>query len=118
MPEKMTKEEKDKWLHIRDLEHELDYFNLYEPKEKESIHRLQDKIDDLYAELGFPKKIPNLPPKKATFLSEMVKDPKFFFPEYILVPHYYYVDENGKKQYDTDSMMENFKHQMQDLSNE
>ena len=53
----MNKEEKDNWLHIKDLEAELDYYHLYEPKEKDSIHRLEDKIDDLYEELGFPKDV-------------------------------------------------------------
>ena len=57
----MNKEEKDKWLHIKDIEAELDYYGLYEPKDRASIHRLQDKIDDLYEELGFPKKLPDLP---------------------------------------------------------
>lgn len=51
----MNKEERDKWLHIKDLEAELDYYHLYEPTDRDSIHRLQDKIDDLYAEMGFPK---------------------------------------------------------------
>tara|TARA_R110000824_G_scaffold107813_4_gene254362 strand:+ start:529 stop:723 length:195 start_codon:yes stop_codon:yes gene_type:complete len=57
----MNKEERDNWLHIKDLEAELDYYNLYEPKERASIHRLQDKIDDLYEEMGYPKKLPDLP---------------------------------------------------------
>ena len=57
----MNKEEKDKWLHIKDLEAELDYYHLYEPKEKDSIHRLEDKIDALYEEMGFPKKLPAEP---------------------------------------------------------
>jgi hypothetical protein len=59
--EKMTAEERDKWLHIKDLEAELDYYNLYEPDDRASIHRLQDKIDDLYEELGFPKTLPDVP---------------------------------------------------------
>ena len=59
--EKMTEEERDKWLHIKDLEAELDYYHLYEPKERDSIHRLQDKIDDLYEEMGFPKTLPDVP---------------------------------------------------------
>ena len=57
----MDKEEKDKWLHIKDLEAELDYYHLYEPKDKGSIHRLQDQIDHLYEEMGFPKKLPDVP---------------------------------------------------------
>ena len=59
--EKMTEEERDKWLHIKDLEAELDYYHLYEPKEKDSIHRLEDKIDELYEEMGFPKTLPDVP---------------------------------------------------------
>ena len=59
--EKMTAEERDKWLHIKDLEAELDYYHLYEPKERDSIHRLQDKIDDLYEELGLPRTLPDIP---------------------------------------------------------
>ena len=59
--EKMTAEERDKWLHIKDLEAELDYYHLYEPKEKDSIHRLEDKIDELYEEMGFPKTLPDVP---------------------------------------------------------
>ena len=57
----MNKEEKDKWLHIKDLEAELDYYGLYEPDDRDSIHRLQDKIDDLYEEMGFPKTLPDVP---------------------------------------------------------
>ena len=59
--EKMTAEERDEWLHIKDLEAELDYYHLYEPKEKDSIHRLEDKIDELYEEMGFPKTLPDVP---------------------------------------------------------
>ena len=62
--EKMTAEERDKWLHIKDLEAELDYYYLYEGTDKDSIHRLQDKIDDLYEELGFPTKLPDAPTLK------------------------------------------------------
>ena len=61
----MNKEERDNWLHIKDLEAELDYYNLYEPKERASIHRLQDKIDNLYEEMGYPKKLPDLPTFKS-----------------------------------------------------
>ena len=71
----MNKEEKDKWLHIKDLEAELDYYHLYEPKDRTSIHRLQDKIDDLYEEMGFPKTLPTEPvenPLKK--LKEMLND--------------------------------------------
>ncbi len=57
MPKKMTKERKDKWLHIRDLERELDYYYLYEPKDRKSISRLQNKIDELYEKVGLPKKL-------------------------------------------------------------
>ena len=56
--EKITKEEREKWLHIKDLEAELDYYHLYEPKDRASIHKLEDEIDDRYEELGFPKKLP------------------------------------------------------------
>ena len=59
--EKMTAEERDKWLHIKDLEAELDYYHLYEPKDKDSIHRLEDRIDELYEEMGFPKTLPDAP---------------------------------------------------------
>ena len=59
--EKMTEAQRDKWLHIKDLEAELDYYHLYEPKEKDSIHRLEDKIDELYEEMGFPKTLPDVP---------------------------------------------------------
>ena len=57
----MNKEEKDKWLHIKDLEAELDYYGLYEPDDRASIHKLEDEIDDCYEELGFPKKLPAEP---------------------------------------------------------
>ena len=57
----MNKEERDKWLHIKDLEAELDYYHLYESKDRASIHRLEDKIDELYEEMGFPKKLPDVP---------------------------------------------------------
>ena len=56
--EKMTEEEKGKWLHIKDLEAELDYYGLYEPKDRASMHKLEDEIEDCYEELGFPKKLP------------------------------------------------------------
>ena len=59
--EKMTEEERGKWLHIKDLEAELDYYHLYEPKDRASIHKLEDEIDDRYEELGFPKKLPTEP---------------------------------------------------------
>ena len=57
----MNKEERDKWLHIKDLEAELDYYHLYEPDDRASIHRLEDKIDELYEEMGFPKTLPDVP---------------------------------------------------------
>ena len=60
----MTAEERDNWLHIKDLEAELDYYHLYEPKEKDSIHRLEDKIDELYEEMGFPKTLSDVPTLK------------------------------------------------------
>ena len=59
--EKITEEERAKWLHIKDLEAELDYYHLYEPKERASIHKLEDEIDDCYEELEFPKKLPAEP---------------------------------------------------------
>jgi len=59
--EKMTEEERDKWLHIKDLEAELDYYHLYEPDDRASIHRLHDKIDDIYEELGLPRTLPDVP---------------------------------------------------------
>ena len=42
---------KDTFLHIRDLEAELEHFHLREPNEVETIARIEKHIDDLYEQL-------------------------------------------------------------------
>ena len=42
---------KDTFLHIKDLEAELEHFHVRESHEVESIARIEKHIDDLYEEL-------------------------------------------------------------------
>jgi hypothetical protein len=46
--EQINSEIKDSWLHIKDLEAELEHFLVREPNEVECIARIKKHIDDLY----------------------------------------------------------------------
>lgn len=49
--EQINSEIKDTWLHIKDLEAELEHFLVREPNEVECIARIKKYIDDLYEEI-------------------------------------------------------------------
>jgi len=49
--EQINSEIKDTWLHIKDLEAELEHFLVREPNEVECIARIKKHIDDLYEEI-------------------------------------------------------------------
>jgi len=49
--EQINSEIKDSWLHIKDLEAELEHFLVREPNEVECIARIKKYIDDLYEEI-------------------------------------------------------------------
>lgn len=49
--EQINSEIKDSWLHIKDLEAELEHFLVREPNEVECIARIKKHIDDLYEEI-------------------------------------------------------------------
>jgi len=52
----MNKQLRDLTLKIKDLEAELDYYNLYEPDDRESADRLKRLIDKTYDEYDDLKK--------------------------------------------------------------
>ena len=49
--EQINSEIKDSWLHIKDLEAELEHLLVREPNEVEYIARIKKYIDDLYEEI-------------------------------------------------------------------
>ena len=49
--EQINSEIKDTWLHIKDLEAELEHFLVREPNEVECIGRIKKHIDDLYEKI-------------------------------------------------------------------
>jgi hypothetical protein len=49
--EQINYEIKDTWLHIKDLEAELEHFLVREPNEVECIGRIKKHIDDLYEKI-------------------------------------------------------------------
>ena len=49
--EQINSEIKDSWLHIKDLEAELEHFLVREPNEVECIGRIKKHIDDLYEKI-------------------------------------------------------------------
>ena len=53
---KMNKQLRDLALTIKDLEAEYDYYNLYEPDDRESADRLKRRIDKTYDEYDDLKK--------------------------------------------------------------
>ena len=52
----MNKQLRDLVLTIKDLEAEYDYYNLYEPDDRESADRIKRKIDKTYDEYDDLKK--------------------------------------------------------------